>query len=239
MNLSPLACVHVHDGLYRLEPDDPRLARGPMTPDPPDGAARPPDAAEEVLLRRIREDDLDAFETFFERYRGPIFATAYALLGDRQSAEEVLQDTFAKAYQWRRRLHPDTSPSPWLHRVALNFCYSRLARRRLPWEPITDAMAHFLFDHAAEPADRAELAELREIVRDGIASLPAKHQAVIVLFYLRGRSITETAEILGIPVGTVKSRLHFGLRALRCRLEDDCRFGGAYEPPRLAVAVET
>jgi len=77
----------------------------------------------------------------------------------------------------------------------------------------------------------------REIVRDGIAALPAKHQAVIVLFYLRGRSITETAEILGIPAGTVKSRLHFGLRSLRGRLEEDRRFGGAYRPLAGAVVV--
>ena len=208
-----------------------------MTTDQPDGAGRRPDAAESALLRRIGEDDLDAFEAFFERYRGPIFATAYALLGERQAAEEVLQDTFAKAYQWRRRLHPDASPSPWLHRVALNFCYTRLSRRRLPWEPITEVMAHILFDHAAQPADRAELAELREIVRDGIASLPAKHQAVIGLFYLQGRSITETAEILGIPAGTVKSRLHFGLRSLRERLEEDRRFGGAYEPAGIEPAT--
>jgi len=201
-----------------------------MTTDQQDGAGRRADPAEVALLRRIREDDLDAFEAFFERYRGPIFATAYALLGERQAAEEVVQDTFSKAYEWRRRLRPDASPLPWLHRVALNFCYTRLARRRPPWEPITEAMAHFLFDHAAQPADHAELAELREIVRDGIAALPAKHQAVIVLFYLRGRSITETAEILGIPAGTVKSRLHFGLRSLRGRLEEDRRFGGAYRP---------
>ena len=122
--------------------------------------------------------------------------------------------------------------------MALNFCYTRLTRRRLPWEPITEAMARFLFDHEAEPADRAELAELREIVRDGIASLPAKHQAVIVLFYLRSRSISETAEILGIPPGTVKSRLHFGLRSLRERLVEDRRFGGAYPSPAKDGAVK-
>ena len=63
-------------------------------------------------------------------------------------------------------------------------------------------------------------------MRDGIAALPPKHRGVIVLFYLHGRSINETAEILGIRPGTVKSRLHFGLRSLRVRLEDDRRFGG-------------
>lgn len=194
------------------------------------------DPAEEALLCRIRFDDLDAFEAFFARYRGPVYATAYAVLGDRHAAEEVLQDTFAKAYEWRRRLHPDASPLPWLHRVALNFCYSRLGRRRLPWEPISEAVARLVRDREVGPADSAERAELRSIVRDGIAALPPKHRGVIVLFYLHGRSVNETAEILGIRPGTVKSRLHFGLRSLRARLEDDRRFGGAYEPSRAAPA---
>ncbi len=165
-----------------------------------------------------------------------MYATAYAVLGDRQAAEEVLQDTFAKAYEWRRRLRLDTSPLPWLHRVALNFSYTRLGRRR-PWEPITEAMARLVRDRDAGPAANAEREELRTIVREGIAALPAKHRGVIVLFYLHGRSIAETAEILGIAPGTVKSRLHFGLRSLRARLEDDRRFGGAYEPSGAAPAA--
>ncbi len=210
-------------------------------------AERQLDAEEAALLRRIRADDLDAFEAFFSRYRGPVYATAYAVLGDRQAAEEVLQDTFAKAYEWRCRLHPDASPLPWLHRVALNFSYTRAGRRRLPWEPISEAVARLVRDRETGPADNAEREELRAIVRDGIAALPPKHRGVIVLFYLHGRSINETADILGIKPGTVKSRLHFGLRSLRARLEDDRRFGGAYEPAggpagvvlaRAGVAVE-
>ena len=125
-----------------------------------------------MLLRRIRDDDLDAFEAFFSRYRGQVFATAYAVLGERQAAEEVLQDTFAKAYEWRRRLRPDASPLPWLHRVALNFSYTRVGRRRLPWEPISEAVARLVRDRETGPADSAEREELRAIVRDGIAALP-------------------------------------------------------------------
>jgi RNA polymerase sigma-70 factor (ECF subfamily) len=208
--------------------------RSAITTEP---SSRPLDPEEALLLRRIRADDLDAFEAFFARYRGPVYATAYAVLGDRHAAEEVLQDTFAKAYDWRRRLHPDVSPLPWLHRVALNFSYSRLGRRRLPWEPISEAIARLVRDRDAGPADRAEREELRSIVRDGIAALPPKHRGVIVLFYLHGRSINETADILGIRPGTVKSRLHFGLRSLRARLEDDHRFGGAYEPVRPGVVT--
>ncbi len=176
----------------------------------------------------MQRDDLDAFEAFFMRYRTPIYRTAYGLTGDAQAAEEVLQDTFARAYQRRHVLRTDVSPLPWLHRVALNLCYSRLGRRRLPSSPMEDSVVGLVRDRATEPAEHAEQQELRRIVRDGVAHLPPKHQSVVILYYLHGLSLQETAELLDIRLGTVKSRLHYALRALRTRLEGDRRFGGAY-----------
>ena len=145
------------------------------------------------------------------RYRTPIYRTAYGLTGDPQAAEEILQDTFARAYQRRHILRPDVSPLPWLHRVALNLCYSRLGRRRLPSEPMGDAVIGLVRDLATEPAEHAEQQELRRIVRDGVADLPPKHQSVVILYYLHGLSLQETAELLDIRLGTVKSRLHYAL----------------------------
>ena len=185
-------------------------------------------ADDAALLRRMQSDDIDAFEAFFQRYRTPIYRTAYGLTGDPQAAEEILQDTFARAYQRRHILRPDVSPLPWLHRVALNLCYSRLGRRRLPSEPMGDAVIGLVRDLATEPAEHAEQQELRRIVRDGVADLPPKHQSVVILYYLHGLSLQETAELLDIRLGTVKSRLHYALRSLRTRLEGDRRFGGAY-----------
>lgn len=179
------------------------------------------------LVRRMQADDLDAFEVLFARYRTAIFRTAYGLTGDPQAAEEILQDTFQRAWQRRMTLHTDVSPVPWLHRVALNLCYSRLGRRRLPSEPIGEGHSQ-VRDAAVEPAERAERQELRRIVRDGIATLPPKHQSVVVLYYLHGMSLQETAELLELRLGTVKSRLHYALRTLRVELERDRRFGGAY-----------
>ena len=124
-------------------------------------------------------------------------------------------DTFGRAYIHRRRLRTDISPLPWLHKVALNLCYSRLGRRRLPSEPVTDLVAERLVDAGAQPEARAEWMELRQIVREGIAGLSSKHQAVVVLYYLEGRSLQETADELGLPLGTVKSRVHHALRDLR------------------------
>ncbi len=191
-------------------------------------------AEEAALLHRMQADDLDAFEAFFERYRLPIYRTAYGLTGDPQAAEEILQDTFARAYQRRHILRDDVSPLPWLHRVALNLCYSRLGRRRLPSEPIGESVIGLVRDRATEPAEHAEQEELRRIVRDGVAELPPKHQSVVILYYLHGLSLQETAELLDVRLGTVKSRLHYALRGLRARLEDDRRFGGAYLPGPVA-----
>jgi RNA polymerase sigma-70 factor (ECF subfamily) len=177
----------------------------------------------------MKADDLDAFEAFFNRHRTLIYRTAYGLTGDPHVAEEVLQDTFARAYRHRAALLPDVSPIPWLHRVALNLCYSRLDRRQLKAEPIADdAVAASVPDGGVEPAERAERQELRQIVREGIAALPPKHQSVVVLYYLHGLSLQETASFLNVRLGTVKSRLHYALRGLRGHLERDRRFGGAY-----------
>ena len=202
-----------------------------MTNDAAGGAASTASVKSDAeLLRRVQADDLDAFEEFFARYRNPIYRTAYGLTGDRQAAEEILQDTFARAYRHRHTFHSDVSPLPWLHRVSLNLCYSRLSRRRLDATPIDETAEHTVPDDRPLPAERAEQSELRQIVREGIAALPEKHQSVVVLYYLHRLSLQETAQVLGIQLGTVKSRLHYALRSLRVHLEEDRRFGGAYLP---------
>ncbi len=178
----------------------------------------------------MQADDLEAFEAFFVRHRNLIYRTAYGLTGDRQAAEEVLQDTFARAYRHRGRLLPEVSPVPWLHRVALNLCYSRLDRRRVKAEPMAEETIAHLRDGAIEPAEQAEQQELRQIVREGIAALPMKHQSVVVLYYLNGLSLQETANELDIRIGTVKSRLHYALSTLRGHLERDRRFAHDYRP---------
>ena len=81
----------------------------------------PPDA---VLISRMAEDDVDALAELFDRYRVPVYRAALALTGDPGASEEVLLDTFGRAYTHRRRLRTDVSPLPWLHKVALNLCYT-------------------------------------------------------------------------------------------------------------------
>jgi RNA polymerase sigma-70 factor (ECF subfamily) len=107
---------------------------------------------------------------------------------------------------------------PWLNRVALNLCYTRLARRRLPTRVMDDFVTDTLRDQALGPDEWAEQQELHQTVRTGIEALPPKHRSVVALYYLDGLSLQETAEVLGIRLGTVKSRLHYALNTLRREL---------------------
>ena len=197
-----------------------------------DGETRPegirPTTDGDLIRRMAEEDDTDALTALFERYRVPVYRAALALTGDPGASEEVLMDTFGRAYMHRRRLRTDISPLPWLHRVALNLCYTRLGRRRLPSQPVTEMVAERLMDRTEGPAANAEWAELRLILHDGIGRLSDKHRAVVVLYYLEGRSLQETADELGLPLGTVKSRVHHALRDLRDQLHGDFRFLGAW-----------
>jgi RNA polymerase sigma-70 factor, ECF subfamily len=184
------------------------------------------DPAEADLLRRMRADDLDAFEAFFVRYRILVYRTAFGLTGDHGAAEEILQDTFERAYRHRSALRPDVSPAGWLHRVALNLTYSRFGRRHVATRPIGELDLATLQDGSSGPAERAEQEEARRAVRASVARLSPKHQGVVALYYLHGLSVQETATILGIRPGTVKSRLHYALGSLRTHLAAEAQPGG-------------
>jgi RNA polymerase sigma-70 factor (ECF subfamily) len=170
------------------------------------------------LVERMQADDLDAFEEFFKTYQRPIYATAMAITRDPFLAEEVLQDCFVKAYRVRERLDPSRSPLPWLQRVAINLCYSRVSRRKALPEPLTNLITNLVVDLAQRPDQVVESREVMEVLQRGIDALPPKQQTAIILYYLHGYSLAEAAEIADCNVGTMKSRLHYALKALRARL---------------------
>jgi RNA polymerase sigma-70 factor (ECF subfamily) len=170
------------------------------------------------LVARMQSGDLDAFEEFFNTYRRPVYTTALAITRDPFLAEEILQDCFVKAYRVRHRLRTDCSPLPWLQRVTTNLCYSRIARRRAIMEPLTALITNLVADLTSRPDQAAESREIIEVLQRGIDALPPKQQTAIILYYLHGYSLAEAAEIAACNVGTMKSRLHYALKALRSRL---------------------
>jgi RNA polymerase sigma-70 factor (ECF subfamily) len=177
----------------------------------------------EGLVARMRSGDPDAFEEFFTTYQGPVYTTALAITRDPFLAEEILQDCFVKAYRARNRLRTDRSPLPWLHRVATNLCYSRIARRRVIIEPITALINNLVADLTSRPDQVVESREIIEVLQRAIDALPPKQQTAVILYYLHGYSLAEAAEIAACNVGTMKSRVHYALKTLRSRLPEERR----------------
>ena len=175
------------------------------------------------LVARMRAGDPDAFEEFFATYQRPVYITALAITRDPFLAEEILQDCFVKAYRARHRLRTDRSPLPWLHRVATNMCYSRIARRRMIMEPITSLITNLVADLTSRPDQVVESREIIEVLQRAIDTLPPKQQTAVILYYLHGYSLAQSAEIAGCNVGTMKSRVHYALKALRSRLPEERR----------------
>jgi RNA polymerase sigma factor (sigma-70 family) len=177
----------------------------------------------EGLVERIQSGDLDAFEEFFNTYKRPVFTTALAITRDPFLAEEILQDCFVKAYRVRDRLRTDVSPLPWLQRVCTNLCYSRVTRRKATAEPLTALITNIVADLTSRPDQVVESREIIEVLQRGIDALPPKQQTAVILYYLHGYSLAEAAEIAECNVGTMKSRLHYALKALRVHLPEERR----------------
>lgn len=133
------------------------------------------------------------------------------LTGRRDTAEDLLQETFVQALKGLERLDAATSPKAWLFAIARHLGINARQRRRVLL-PLSE-------DLAVRP-DR-ELASRREDVREAIAGLPDKQRETLQLRLGDGLSYEEVAHVLGIPVGTVRSRLHAAVKALRASLDQE------------------
>ncbi len=192
------------------------IRRGaPPTPDPDAG-----------LVAQFREGSAAAFDALVERHRLRIFHLACRLVGT-DHADDVAQEVFIAAYRALHHFRGEARFSTWLYRIALHTCSRRLktitARSRREHHPspaAEDAPDESLEipDSRHDPERLALRTELREEVRRAIAGLSEKHRDVIVLRDLQQLSYEEIAEVIGCPVGTVRSRLHHATAQLAERL---------------------
>jgi RNA polymerase sigma-70 factor (ECF subfamily) len=178
-----------------------------------------PEDEDAILVARVGQGDLVAFEALYNKYKTMVFRTAYAITRERFAAEEITQECFIRAYRSMPTVDASDSLGPWLHRIAANLSYNwwKAARRQwlFPLEQAAEAPAPSL---ASPPAQVAQQDELRRAIMDALESLGFQQRVALILFYLGGFSIEEIAYILDCPVGTVKSRLYYGRSKLRRKL---------------------
>jgi RNA polymerase sigma-70 factor (ECF subfamily) len=170
----------------------------------------------------VRAGNSRAFSTIVDRHKDRAMTLAVRMLGNREEAEEVVQDAFLRAFRGLDQFRGDAKFSTWFYRILHNLCFTRISRRRGSAERIDDHEGQDL-ESMVSPDDvgiqeQMESDELRRLVGEQIEMLPPKLKSAVVLFYLEGSSYEETAEILNIPVGTVKTYLHRGRNLLRERL---------------------
>lgn len=170
------------------------------------------------LIWRLRERDLSALGELFERYRNQVYRVALAIVRDPQVAEDILQDCFLKLHVYAHRVDPERPLMPWLYRVTANLSYTYVSRHQKRSTDL-DQVAEQLSTPGGQAPDRVtERAELQSNVRAAIENLATNQRIVVILHYLANMSLQDIADVLGCPVGTVKSRLHYAREKLRHEL---------------------
>lgn len=169
------------------------------------------------------------FEALLVDFIEPAYRLALRLTNDAQDAEDLVQDAALRAYRFRASFTPGTSFKAWFYRILVNNFYTTVRKKR-PSQSIdglTDAHELFLFSQAtdagvlrrgADPVSSTVSQMAGEDVAEALEALPHEFRAVCTLYFMEDLSYQEIADILEVPVGTVRSRLHRGRRMLQKRL---------------------
>jgi RNA polymerase sigma-70 factor, ECF subfamily len=165
----------------------------------------------------VTADDAEVLRTLHAEHGDALFAHAVRLCdGDRQRAEDLVQETLLRAWRHPEALDPERgSARAWLFTTARHLAIDAWRRRTARvGEVITDALPE------PPPVDETERAVEAWTIADALEKLSEPHRRVIVECFYRGRSVAEAASVIGVPPGTVKSRTHYAMRALRLVLEE-------------------
>ena len=179
-----------------------------------------------MLTARAQNGDMDAFAAVFEPLRPTVYAVACRLVGP-SDAEDVVMETFLKAWQAIPRFNRHSSLKTWLYRITYNCAVDRIrARQRLRETPLDDeadggSAGSIPDDSAPRPDEVLAGSETIDRVRSAMGRLPAEHRTALLLRFSDGLSYAGIAAATGVSIGTVMSRLFNGKRKLRRILEEE------------------
>ncbi|HLH81228.1 MAG TPA: RNA polymerase sigma factor [Chthonomonas sp.] len=178
--------------------------------------------SEQELAQKCREGNMEAFEELYARCSRAVYRYAYRMLNDADEADDVMQETFVRAFRMLPNFRGECNLLTWLIKIASNLCRdrykTRMRRREVPFD---DQLANRPDNsqRGRDPADLVVQQDLQERVRRVLAALPAAHREVIVLRDFEELSYQEIAQILDCSISSIKLRLFRARRAFRERLE--------------------
>ncbi len=172
-----------------------------------------PDAAEDAaLIRLAQQGDRDAYDRLVRRYLARAYTVAFRVSGNRQDAEDLVQDGFMAAYRSIDRFETGRPFGPWLYRIIMNAAVSHLRREgRRP----TESLPEHTSAAGPTPLGNALRGEVREQFHRTLAALPEKQRLAVQWHDVDGFTAEEIGESLGLPSGTVRWHLHQARQALR------------------------
>jgi len=168
-------------------------------------------ATDAELVERYLQGDVEAFDELMRAHEDRVFAVCLRMLRDRDAALDATQETFITVFRKADRFAGRSAFSTWLYRVAVNTCYDQ-ARRRRRHEAAALPESNDPVDVGADDGFRS--AEVRSEIETALAALPDEFRAAVVLSDVEGLALQAVADILEVPVGTVKSRVFRGRRLL-------------------------
>jgi RNA polymerase sigma-70 factor (ECF subfamily) len=172
-------------------------------------------------VRRVQAGDTEAFEPLVEKYKRKVFRLAYQVLRDQEEALDVAQEAFVKAFRALPAFKGDSAFYTWLFRITMNVALDRKRQRATRVKSLgaedvpPEEWERTAVSTDPDPEDVATGVERRERIRKGLDSLSDPHRTIIILSDIEGLQYREIAEVLGIPMGTVMSRLHHARKRLR------------------------
>ena len=173
------------------------------------------------MWRVQRQDDEHAFAQLVRRWQGPLQRVCIRMLGDEHLGSDLAQETFVRLFAKRNEYQPDATFSTWAWRIALNLCYDELRRRTRRNEASLDETCSETIGiletfAAADPAPDQALCmrEQSGSVRDALMHLPEIYRTVLILRHYEDLKFRQIADVLGVPEGTVKSRMSEALTQL-------------------------
>jgi len=175
---------------------------------------------ESELIRRFQGGESWAFDRLMELHQKRVYRIALGMLGDHDSAADIVQEAFVRAFRSMHRFEGRAGIATWLHRIAVNLCLSEIRKRKLRRSLSLGELAGKLMGAMARPGRELESQESGAQIRRALATLPPRQRAVFVMRHEGEMGHAEIAEALGISEGAVRASFFHALRKLREELRD-------------------
>ncbi|MFZ1728491.1 MAG: sigma-70 family RNA polymerase sigma factor [Bacteroidota bacterium] len=170
---------------------------------------------DQEIISRIAAGDQRGYSLLLDRYRAKVMTLALRILGRMEEAEEAAQDAFIRAFRSLHQFEQRAQFSTWLYRITYNVCMTQISRRRGSMTSIDEDDALEIIDESAGSRLDMETRELQSAVSRAIEQLRPEYAGLVTLFYLNEQSHEEIVAITGLPIGTIKNRLHRARTELR------------------------